>query len=386
MQVNRTIFYIVVILITISVIFVYSMSIYITAHNHNYSEFHFFIKQAIAAIIGITLMWWLSTLDPDKWFIPIGASLFIFSFLLILLMQFFPAEMVKTINGAKRWITIPHLFSIAPVEFFKIGFVFFLSWSFSRKIEHKKMDFADDISRLFPYIILFFVVAGTIATLQNEFGQVFLMGLVLLIMAIMAGIASKVVVFFGLTATLAASYYILHDAKRISRINEWIYDFQAHFAKILPKPLQPTVELSDPHNQITASYSAIKSGGWFGTGLGNGVIKLGFLPEVHTDLILSGITEEIGIIGISVIIILYFILIYQMLRITNRVTNRMYSNFVFGIALMISIAFFINAFGVTGAIPLKGMAVPFLSYGGSSMIANCIAIGMVLMISKKAKF
>ncbi len=386
MQVDKVIFYLTVILMTISVIFVFSMSIFITSHNPHYTQFHFFIKQAIAATIGITIMWWLSTLDPDKWFKPIGATLLIFFFLLIVAMHFFPESLVKTINGAKRWITIPHLFSIAPVEFFKIGFIFFLSWSFSRRIEHKKMDFVDDISRFFPYLILFFVVAGTIAILQNEFGQVFLMGLIMLIMALMAGVTSKVVLFVSLNIILIGSYYVLQTKSKLSRIMNWIYDFQALFAKILPEPLQPSIQVADPHNQISASYNAIKSGGFFGKGLGNGVIKLGFLPEVHTDFILSGIAEEIGIFGVGIIAILYFILIFRMLKISNRIEDKMYSNFVFGIALMIIIAFFMNAFGITGAIPMKGIAIPFLSYGGSSLIANCIAVGMVLMISKKAKF
>ena len=386
MKVDRTIFFITVILLTISVIFVFSMSIYKTSHSHYYSDYHFLIKQLIASVIGITIMWWLSTLDPDKWFKPIGATLLIFFFILIIAMHFFPESLVKTINGAKRWITIPHLFSIAPVEFFKIGFIFFLSWSFSRKIEHKKMDFVDDIVRFFPYLILFFVVAGTIAILQNEFGQVFLMGVIMLIMALMAGMTSKVLLFVSLNIVLVLSYYILQTESKLSRIMTWIYDFQALFARILPEPLQPSTYIADPHNQISASYNAIKSGGFFGKGLGNGVIKLGFLPEVHTDFILSGIAEEIGIFGVSIIVAIYFVLIYKMLRITNRVENKMYSNFVFGISLMIIIAFFMNAFGITGAIPMKGIAIPFLSYGGSSLIANCIAIGMVLMISKKAKF
>jgi len=119
--------------------------------------------------------------------------------------------------------------------------------------------------------------------------------------------------------------------------------------------------------------------------LGNGTIKLGFLTEVHTDFVLAGIAEELGAVGLLFIVFVFFALIFRIFRIANRLENKMEYLFVLGIGLMITSEFFLNALGVTGITPIKGIAVPFVSYGGSSLLAHSFAIGMVLMISKKVK-
>jgi cell division protein FtsW len=138
--------------------------------------------------------------------------------------------------------------------------------------------------------------------------------------------------------------------------------------------------------QISNSFYAIKNGGFFGEGLGNGTIKLGFLTEVHTDFVMAGIAEEIGIVGLIAVISLFFMMVFRIFVIANRLENKMESLFALGVGLIFTLAFFINAFGITGITPIKGIAVPFLSYGGSSLLAHAVAIGMVLMLSKKAKF
>ena len=385
MQVDKTIFYLTTVLITISIIFVYSLSIYKCIHL-NTSEFHFYLRQLISGILGIFLMWAISNLNPDKYFVPLGASLFIIFIILMTAMQFFPSEYVRAVNGAKRWINTPFGISLAPVEFFKVGFIFFLAWSFSRKLDLKKLSFTDEIKRFLPYLGLFLLIIVLVAIMQNDFGQVVLMGFVLLTMGLLAGISSRTFLSLSLLGVLVGSYYVLHSEVRIRRVMEWLQNFQSLFYQILPKSWHNSDSIQSAKTQVASSYDAIIHGGAWGTGIGNGVIKLGFLPEVHTDFILSGIAEEIGVMGVITIIVIYFLLIYRILKVSNRLTNKMYSNFAFGIALLISVAFFINAFGVTGVIPIKGIAVPFLSYGGSSILANCIAIGMVLMISKRAKF
>jgi cell division protein FtsW len=362
------------------------MSIYKTTHS-NLGEFHFLLRQFIAVFLGIAIMWYLSTLNPDKYFKPIGMTLFILFIFLMSIMHFFPQEYVMAINGAKRWIKIPSLeISLAPVEFFKIGFIYFLAWSFSRKIElAHHISFKDDTKRFSPYLILFLIIVYLVAIMQNDFGQVMVMGFVLLVMGLMAGISSRLFLAVSLLGITLLSYLIMHNENRFHRIQEWFYDFQSLFLKILPKSLQVDTPINNSKTQLSSSYDAIINGGSFGTGVGNGVIKLGFLPEVHTDFILAGITEEIGTIGVSFIIIIFFIIIFRILKIANRLTNRMYSNFAFGSGLLIAVSLFLNAFGITGAIPIKGIAVPFLSYGGSSIVAVSIMMGMILMISKRAK-
>jgi len=125
--------------------------------------------------------------------------------------------------------------------------------------------------------------------------------------------------------------------------------------------------------------------GFFGEGLGAGVFKLGFLSEVHTDFVLAGIAEEIGVLGIFVITGVIVFLLYRIFRVSAKVENKVYHLFTLGVGLLISFSFLMNSYGITSITPIKGIAVPFLSYGGSSVLALCIGIGMVLSVSKKVK-
>jgi cell division protein FtsW len=146
--------------------------------------------------------------------------------------------------------------------------------------------------------------------------------------------------------------------------------------------LRVDVTAKEPY-QISNSLNAIHNGGIFGQGLGNGQFKLGYLSEVHTDFILAGITEELGYIGLALVTLTILFIVFRIFKIASKVKNPMYYLFSIGVGLLISFAFILNAYGISGITPIKGIAVPFLSYGGSHIIAISIAIGMVLMISKR---
>lgn len=156
---------------------------------------------------------------------------------------------------------------------------------------------------------------------------------------------------------------------------------------ILPDGMAAALRVEDTGEayQISHSLNAIKHGGFFGEGLGAGVFKLGFLSEVHTDFVLAGIAEEIGVLGIFVITGVIVFLLYRIFRVSSKVENKVYHLFTLGVGLLISFSFLMNSYGITSITPIKGIAVPFLSYGGSSVLALCIGIGMVLSVSKKVK-
>ena len=117
----------VMVLLTLSLVMSYSLSTYTVVH-FDYMNFHFFIRQIMAVFIGFLTMVILSKMDPDRWFSRVGMLLFVIFFILMVVMQFLPSSLVNAVGGAKRWIRIGPM-SIAPVEFFKVGFVFFLAWS-----------------------------------------------------------------------------------------------------------------------------------------------------------------------------------------------------------------------------------------------------------------
>ena len=383
---DRTIFFIAVILITVGIIFSLSLTTYTSLLTYN-NEFHFFIRQLFTGIFSIFIMWAISQLDPDRYFLPLGFTLFFLFLFLMTAMPFLPSSIVTEIGGAKRWIRLGPI-SLAPVEFFKVGFITFLAWSFSRKLDDSHKSLKEEFKVFWPYFMVFGVVTYLIAIMQNDIGQVLVLGMVLIVMGSMAGTSTR---FFTITMVgmvIVVIVAIAGSEHRILRVKSWWSNIQNMVLSFLPDSLAQKLHVSEVYEpyQVSNAYDAIQNGGLFGQGLGNGTIKLGFLSEVHTDFILAGIAEELGILGVLIVIWLFFVLIFKMLKISNRSDNRVYSLFALGIAIMFAATFFINSFGVTGITPVKGLAVPFLSYGGSSLLSHSIAIGMILMISKKVKY
>lgn len=373
----------VVALLTFSLMMTYSLSVYTVMH-FDYADFHFFIRQAMAVFIGLVMMIVISRLDPQQWFVRLGMTLFIVFFLLMVVMQVLPASIVKEVGGAKRWIHLGPL-SITPVEFFKVGFVFFLSWSLARKFKDKSnMGFFEEIAAFSPYLFLYLVAVFLIAILQKDLGQVVVLGGALLVLFLFVGSSFKF--FFTLMAGAFGAFIALIFAAphRMARIKSWWSTVQDSILGVLPfEQLQKLrVEAAEEPYQISNSLNAIHNGGIYGAGLGNGQFKLGYLSEVHTDFILAGITEEWGFLGLMAVSFMILLIIYRIFKIAAKVDGPIYYLFSIGVGLLIALAFVLNAYGIAGITPIKGIAVPFLSYGGSHIMAACLAVGMVLMISK----
>ncbi len=374
----------VMILLTLSLVMSYSLSTYTVLYFH-YADFHFFIRQSIAIFLGFIMMVILSKMDPDKWFIKIGLLLFILFFILMIVMQFLPPSLVKAVGGAKRWIHLGPM-SIAPVEFFKVGFVFFLAWSLSRKlIDKTKMSFIEEIRAFSPYLMVFFLAVFLIAIVQKDLGQVVVLGGTLLVLFLFAGSSLKFFFMLIGAAFMAFVGLIFIAPHRLARIKSWWGTVQDNILSVLPfESVQNLrIEAGKEPYQISNSLNAIYNGGFFGEGLGNGQFKLGYLSEVHTDFILAGITEELGFLGLGLVAFTMLFIVYRIFKIASKVKSPIYYLFCIGIGLLIAFAFILNSYGISGITPIKGIAVPFLSYGGSHILASSIAIGLVLMISKK---
>ena len=385
MSTDRTLFYVTTSLIVIGIIFSLSLSAYITT-LYNQNPLHYFIREFIVGSFCIYLIWAISRLDPDKYLAIFGVSLFVISLFLMSIMHFLPDDIAIEVGGAKRWIRVSFL-SLAPVEFFKVGFIYFLAWSFSRKIDHSKKSLKEEAIIFAPYVAVFAVVIYLIAIMQNDLGQVIVLSLSLIVMAFFAGTSARFFMLAIFGTIIIVIIAIVTSEHRILRIKLWWSSIQNLVLSILPDSLADKLrvqEYSDP-SQVSNAFYAIKNGGFFGQGLGEGTIKLGFLTEVHTDFVLAGIAEEVGLFGLFIVISLFFVMFFRLLKIANRSENKIYFLFTLGVVLTLASSFFINAFGVTGITPVKGIAVPFVSYGGSSLLANSIAIGMVLMISKRMK-
>lgn len=383
-MVDKTLLFSVMFLLGISLIMSYSLTTYTVIH-YGYSDTHFFIRQLFAVSIGFILIVALSWVDPDKWFNTIGLTTFLVFLLLLIIMQFLPSTYVNAISGAKRWIKIGSL-SIAPVEFFKVGFVFFLAWSFSRKlIDREGMSFKEEVKVFFPYIMIFFVAVILIAVLQKDLGQVVVLGGTLAILFLFVGSSFKFFLSLMASAMVSIGILIMMAPHRVARISSWWSTVQGTILDIIPFEVvqELKVEVTTEPYQISNALNAIHNGGMWGKGLSTGQFELGYLSEVHTDFVLAGITEELGFFGLSIVSFVILFVIYRIFKIAALVKNPTYYLFSVGIGLLISLSFIINSFGISGIFPIKGIAIPFISYGGSHILASCFSIGLILMISKK---
>jgi len=386
MTADRKLFTLVCILIGTSIILSYTLTPYTTI-LFGVSEFHFVIRQAIFGFLGIVIIFWLSQLNPDKWLKPIGFTLFFGSLILMVAMPFLPESIVSAVGGAKRWIKIAG-FSLAPVEFFKVGFVYFLAWSFSRKLgHHANMGLSSEFKRFLPYAIVFVASMFIIAFLQKDLGQVVVLGITLLFMLIFAGSSFRFFLTILGGIFTAILIFILTAEHRILRIKSWWSIAQNSVLELFPAALADKLRVPvevEPY-QIGNSLNAIHNGGLFGTGLGDGTFKLGFLSEVHTDFVLAGLSEEFGFIGLFFVVVVFMWMLQRIFKVANRVEDTSLYLFSIGIGLTLAFSFLVNAYGISGITPIKGISVPFLSYGGSAMLGASFGVGMVLMASKKAK-
>lgn len=371
-------------LVIVGVVFSYSLSVY-TVLLFDYNDFHFFIRQLIYAFIGIGIMYFFLNADPYKYVKGVGKWFFLIFFTLIVLMPFMPDFLVTESGGAKRWIKFPGI-SISPVEFFKIGFIYFLASSFNRNIIGKNTatKLVEEYILFFPYFLIFVIVLVFVAYFQKDLGQSMLMAMILITFIIFTNQSKKLIMSLFLAGVVGFVVLIAVAGHRIKRIAEWWAMHQESVLGLFPDSIQKqltVVGYEEPY-QVGHSLNAIANGGLTGEGVGNGFLKMGFLSEVHTDFVLAGIAEEAGWLGIIFVLALLLAISWRIFKISNRVKENVFHFFTLGVAVMIMGAFFINSFGISGVIPIKGIAVPFLSYGGSSIIASCVGIGLVLSISR----
>ncbi len=367
-----------------SVVLSYTLAPYTTL-LFNVNEFHFAIRQSVFAVLGISIIFGLSRLNPDVWLGRVGFTLFFGSLILMIAMPFLPESLVSAVGGAKRWIKVAG-FSLAPVEFFKVGFIYFLAWSFSRKLgHHDGMGLSSEFKRFAPYGVIFLGAMFIIAFLQKDLGQVVVLGLTLLVMLSFAGSSFRFFLSIFGVVFAAIIIFIFTAEHRIIRIKSWWALAQNSVLEILPASIADKLRVPvevEPY-QIGHSLNAIHNGGLFGVGIGNGTFKLGFLSEVHTDFVLAGLAEEFGFMGVLFVVVIFLWMLQRIFKVANRSHSKRVYLFSIGIGLILSFAFMVNAYGISGITPIKGISVPFLSYGGSAMLGAAFGVGMVLMASNK---
>ncbi len=337
--------------------------------SENGNSYEYIMKQGFVACVGLVLMIALSKIDYRiyrklKWLIYIG-----FVVLLIIVGFVGIGE-----NGAKRWINILG-FSFQPSEFAKVGFIiFYASLLSDMKEKNKIKKFVPGF--VFPLMFLL-PVAYAVFVLQNHFSATFIMAAITCVQMFVAGSMLRYFLGVGLVGVGGIALYVLKGIAsgetnnfRLGRIETW---------------LNIEADLTGSGWQINQSLYAIGSGGLFGLGLGNSKQKYSYLPEPQNDFIFAVLAEELGYIGSIFVIILFALFVWRGIVIAIKAEDNFGTLIAIGITTMIGLQALINIAVVTNTIPVTGMPLPFFSYGGSAMLADLMAVGILLSISRNSK-
>lgn len=320
------------------------------------TEFYYFKRHILTIILGFFFMFIAYMLKPSfikKMVIP----LLIISFILLILV-FIPSIGVSA-GGARRWIKLwPSTFQ--PSELVKLSMVIFLAWYIS--LPNYKTD--SFITFLKPISVM--IIFQLAILKQPDFGAAMSLAFLTISMLFISGIKLRYLVSLLILA-IPILFKLVMEPYRFRRIISF---------------LNPWEDPMGSGFQLVQSFIALGSGGLTGVGIGSSRQKLSYLPESHTDFIFSIIGEEFGFIGVSVVIILFLILFVRGISIANKTKDKFSYNLAIGISLMISLQALINFAVATGLVPTKGLPLPFISYGGSSLLVNMAAVGILLNLSK----
>ncbi|MGQ9636273.1 MAG: putative lipid II flippase FtsW [Thermodesulfobacteriota bacterium] len=347
-------------LVGIGIVMVYSTSAIIA--NERFGDPYYFLKrQAIFAGIGFILMF-LMMFFPYEVLKRLAYPIFILS-LLLLILVLIPGIGYRA-GGSMRWIRLGG-FSFQPSELAKLGLVIFLAYLLAKKEEKIRSFFFGFL----PVVLFSGLIIGLILK-EPDFGTaLFLTVMVFLLLFISGARVSYLLGAFLMTIPFVFAF-LMRAEYRYKRLMGFI---------------RPWDDPRGTSFQIIQSFLSFGSGGIFGIGLGEGRQKLFFLPAPHTDFIFSIIGEELGLVGAMVVVLLFFILTFRGIQIGLSLQNRFGSYLAIGVTLMISLQSVINMGVVLGLLPTKGLALPFVSYGGTSLITNLTGIGILLHLSSQTE-
>jgi len=354
---DHTLLVIMIALTVVGLVMVFSASAVVAA-NRFHDPGHYLKRQLAWMVFGLLLMHVASRVDYIWWkrlWIPIlGLTMTLLGMVLV------PSLGIAA-KGARRWLGLGPI-AIQPAEIAKLVAVIYLAAYLARKEERLTTFWGG----LVPPLLVIGVISGLVL-LEPDLGTVVVMGLVTIGLLFLAGARLSHLLSLGLCTVPAVLALVLGSSYRRQRLMTF---------------LEPWKDASDTGFQITQSFLAFGSGGLFGVGLGEGKQKLFFLPEAHTDFVLALVGEELGLAGTVVIILLFAIFVVRGFQISARARMPFGRFLGMGVTLLIGIQALINACVVTGLLPTKGLTLPFVSYGGSSLVISMLGVGILLSISR----
>lgn len=355
----------ILILCIFGLVMVYSSSMVLAASKFKDPDF-FFNRQKISLVIGF-MAFFAAMIFPYKAYASskILTAIVMGSVGMLILVFVFG----HTANNAQSWLMLGTR-GIQPSEFTKLSVIIYLAAVYA-----KKQTYINDLHRAVLPPILFTVVICLFVVIQPDIGTAFIIGLIASVVIVCSGIGIKNIaklIFFGFTLAIVMSpiIYLKRESffttERISRFKGF---------------MDPFLHEGDAGYQLINSYVAMGSGGITGLGLGQSIQKFGYLPEAHTDFIMAVIAEELGLFGVLFVLLLLGFIIFKGLLLARQCTDPFGSLLAIGISSMLAIQSFINLGGLTGLIPITGVTLPFISYGGSSLILLLFSMGILTNVS-----
>lgn len=363
---DKWIVVITIMLITIGMVMIYSStSVVSPGSKRAHTEFHYFNRQFMTLILSFIMLVaaYKTNIETfQKYSVHIGVLAFV-----LLVAVFIPGLGVK-VGKAKRWLRLG-ISTFQPSEFAKLAIVIFLSGWFSRKDKTTGEYIYDPKNvRHLAVPIGAMLTLCAICVLQSDLGATICLFVITLCLLIVSDVPAKYIGYVsGVAAPLVLLLIWIEPYRWMRLVSFW----------------NPWKDKTKSGFQLVQSLVAFGSGGLLGEGLGNGKQKLMFLPEVHTDFIFAMIGEELGLFGAIFIVLLFLALFMRGMFVAERKAGDRFLFFLsYGITIMIGLQAVINFFVVTGMAPTKGLPLPFISYGGSALLVNMIAVGILLNVSR----
>ena len=357
MKFDKILFFSVITLSIFGLLMIYSSSSIWAEYKFD-DSFHFLKYQTIFFIIGLLVMIVVSNIDY-KFYYKYSNKILLLSFILLILVLIPGIGTIR--NGSRSWFGLGPL-GIQPSEAAKISLIIFTSKYLSLNERYIKNFFKG----VLPILIIVSIFFGLIM-LQPDLGTGLILFLSIVAILFISGVSMKLFIMGGFIGVIGVVILIIIAPYRMDRITSFI---------------NPWKDPLGTGFQMIQSLYAIGPGGVLGMGLGNSIQKHFYLPEPQTDFIFSIISEELGVMGSVIVVSLFLILLSRSIKISLNTTDLFSKYLSFGITFQLIFQTIMNLSVVVGLIPVTGVTLPFLSYGGSSLLVSMASIGIILNISK----
>lgn len=351
-KMDDTLAVIVLILVAFGMVMLYSTSAY-NGQVKFEDEGYYFKKQLFATVLGLCVMYFVSRVDYHYW-----EKLALPAYILSLVLSALVLAVGDSYNGSKRWLSLGPL-SFQPAEFAKVAVILFLAWFISNS--KKKIE---NIRSLMKVILLVLPIVALVGT-NNLSTAIIILGIAIILVFVASPSYVQFVALGGLGLAFVGIFLSV-EQYRMERLLIW-----------------RNPEAYEKGYQTLQGLYAIGSGGLFGVGLGNSMQKLGFVPEAQNDMIFSIICEELGLIGAGIVLILFGLMIWRFLILAHRAADLFGALIGAGILGHIAIQVILNVAVVTNTIPNTGITLPFISYGGTSVLFLLAEMGLALSVSRE---